>query len=342
MTSESLGSAFPKEAAAPGGLAKARTSDGTVPSLLTMLPVIACALALALHTGLPARQTSPVSGYYAFLLKASLTIALAAAILQLFSSAWRQRYRSMAPLIAAAMLIPAALDLVTLKLNLLPLPYFPGPDLIIKSLWADRGLLAECVYHSMVLLLSGYFAGVLAGLATGMLIGWYAACRYWLMPVLKTLGPVPATVWIPLSLVLFPTTWLSAVFLIALAVWFPVTVMTSSGVSNVQIAHLEVARTMGAGTRYLVFHVALPSALPDIFIGLFMGLCTAFLTLVVGEMMGVKAGLGWYVNWAQNWTEYSKVFAAIIIIIFFFSGIMTVLFKVRDRVLFWMKGVIKW
>jgi NitT/TauT family transport system permease protein len=248
----------------------------------------------------------------------------------------------MAPLLTVAILIPAVLDLITLKFALLPLPYFPGPDLIIRSLWADRTLLLECVCHSMILLLSGYFVGIFAGLVTGILIGWYAACRYWMMPVLKTLGPVPATVWIPLSLVLFPTTWLSGVFLIALAVWFPVTVMTSTGISNVRIAHLEVARTMGADRCYLVFHVALPSALPDIFIGLFIGLCAAFLTLVVAEMMGVKAGLGWYVNWAQNWTEYSKVFAAIIIITIFFSSIMTLLFKVRDRVLFWMKGVIKW
>ncbi|MGC9967371.1 MAG: ABC transporter permease subunit [Syntrophobacteraceae bacterium] len=342
MTAASPDSASSSEASTPDSLTRVQSSAGLVDAVWTLLPVVASLLALTLHTSLPARQTSPVSGYYALMLKASLILALAAAVFQLFSAAWRRRYRSMAPLIAAAILLPAVLDLVTLKFALLPLPYFPGPDLIIRSLWADRGLLVECVYHSMILLLSGYFAGVLAGLATGILIGWYATCRYWLMPMLKTLGPVPATVWIPLSLVLFPTTWLSGVFLIALAVWFPVSVMTSTGISNVRIAHLEVARTMGAGRRYLVFHVALPSALPDIFIGLFMGLCAAFLTLVVAEMMGVKAGLGWYVSWAQNWTEYSKVFAAIIIITFFFSGIMTLLFKVRDRVLFWMKGVIKW
>ena len=50
---------------------------------------------------------------------------------------------------------------------------------------------------------------------------------------------------------LLPTTWLSGVFLIALAVWFPVTIMTSTGISNVRIAHLEVARTMGYRSCYL-------------------------------------------------------------------------------------------
>lgn len=306
------------------------------------VPPAATLLALYLHKGLASSQTSPISGYYTLLLSALLAATLAAAFIQVFSPVFRSRYRSIAPLTTAAVLSLAALDLITLKFALLPLPYFPGPDLILKSLWADRVLLAQCTYHSMILLLSGYAAGTLVGLVTGVLIGWYPLCRYWMMPVLKTIGPVPATVWIPFSLVLFPTTWLSGVFLIALAVWFPVTVMTSTGISNVRIAHLEVARTLGANRRYLVFHVALPSAMPDIFIGLFMGLCSAFLTLVVAEMMGVKAGLGWYVNWAQNWTEYAKVFAALVVVTFFFSGIMTLLFKVRDRVLFWMKGVIKW
>ena len=62
----------------------------------------------------------------------------------------------------------------------------------------------------------------------------------------------------------------------------------------------------------------------------------------VAETVGVKSGLGWYVSWAQGWAEYGKVYAALVIMSAFFSTIMTVLFKVRDRVLVWQKGTIKW
>ena len=48
------------------------------------------------------------------------------------------------------------------------------------------------------------------------------------------------------------------------------------------------------------------------------------------------------VRWAQGWAEYGKVFAALIIMAAFFSTIMTLLFKLRDRVLGWQKGMIKW
>jgi NitT/TauT family transport system permease protein len=162
------------------------------------------------------------------------------------------------------------------------------------------------------------------------------------MPLLKVVGPIPATAWVPLAMVLSPSTKYSAVGLIALAVWFPVTMLTVSGISNTRASYLDVARTLGASPAYLIFRVAIPAAMPHIFIGLFMGLGTSFLTLIVAETVGVKSGLGWYVAWAQGWAEYGKVFAALIIMAAFFSTIMTALFKVRDRVLVWQKGTIKW
>jgi NitT/TauT family transport system permease protein len=162
------------------------------------------------------------------------------------------------------------------------------------------------------------------------------------MPVLKFVGPIPATAWIPLAMVLAPSAKFSAIGVIALAVWFPVTMLTVSGIANTRASYLDVARTLGAGSGYLIFRVAIPAAMPSIFIGLFMGLGASFLTLIVAETVGVKAGLGWYVSWAQGWAEYGKVFAALIIMAAFFSTIMTALFKVRDRILSWQKGVIKW
>ena len=64
--------------------------------------------------------------------------------------------------------------------------------------------------------------------------------------------------------------------------------------------------------------------------------------IIVSESTGVSSGLGWYIDWARNYSDYNKVFAALIIMAAFFSTIMTVLFKVRDWVLVWQKGVIKW
>ncbi len=246
------------------------------------------------------------------------------------------------PIFAIAVLLLSVWELITSGFHLLPMPYFPGPAGVLQSMLNDRALLFDSTWHSLLLLLSGYALGAAIALVTGVCIGWSKRAHYWGMPLLKFVGPIPATAWIPLAMVLSPSAIFSAVGLIALAVWFPVTMLTASGISNTRASYLDVARTLGANRNYLIFRVAIPAAMPSIFIGLFMGLGTSFLTLVVAETVGVKSGLGWYVSWAQGWAEYGKVYAALFIMAAFFSTIMTLLFTIRDRMLSWQKGIIKW
>jgi NitT/TauT family transport system permease protein len=113
-------------------------------------------------------------------------------------------------------------------------------------------------------------------------------------------------------MVISPSAVVSGAALIALAVWFPVTMLTASGISNTRASYLDVARTLGAGRGYLIFRVAVPAAIPNIFIGLFMGLGASFLTLVVAETVGVKSGLGWYVSWEKGWAEFGKDLADLV------------------------------
>ena len=279
---------------------------------------------------------------YALLLSGILAFSLAAGTVQIFSAALRRWMIGMCPILAAAVVLLTLWEVITAGFRWLPMPYFPSPAGVVQSLIGDRALIFDSTWHSLLLLIGGYALGVAVGLITGVCIGWFEFARYWGMPVLKVVGPIPATAWIPLAMVISPNAMFSAIGLIGLAVWFPVTMLTASGISNTRASYLDVARTLGASRAYLIFRVAIPAAMPSIFIGLFMGLGASFLTLVVAETVGVKSGLGWYLTWAQGWAEYGKVYAALVIMAAFFSTIMTVLFKVRDRVLVWQKGTIKW
>jgi NitT/TauT family transport system permease protein len=305
-------------------------------------PAIAALSALLLHKLLPSRQTSEPTGPYPVLLVILLGGSLGLAAVSAFWRGLRPWLRHHAPLVAGAIGVVALWDLITLKLGWMHLPYFPGPDAVIQGMIDDREFLLDSAYHSLKLLLTGYGAGVVAGVVSGVLIGWSRRVRYWGMPVLKVVGPIPATAYVPLAMALFSDSFVSGAALIALAVWFPVTMLTSSGVANVPVSYLDVARTLGAGRLYLIFRVAIPAAMPSIFLGLFMGLGASFLTLIVAETVGVKAGLGWYLQWQKSFVEYAKVYAALVIMAVFFSTLMTLLFRLRDRVLVWQKGMIRW
>ena len=322
--------------AADGGAAA-----GLRTPVLVALPMAAL-IALGVHLLVSINEARADTRSFSTFLGILLGISVVAAVVQAFWLGLRRWMARMCPILAAAVVLLCAWEVITSGLRLLPLPYFPSPASVLQSLINDRALLFDSTWHSLFLLFSGYAIGVVIALITGICIGWYPTARYWGMPLLKVIGPIPATAWVPLAMVLAPSGQFSAVGLVALAVWFPVTMLTISGIANTRASYLDVARTLGAGQRYLILHVAIPAAMPSIFIGLFMGLGTSFLTLIVAETVGVKSGLGWYVSWAQGWAEYGKVYAALAIMAVFFSTIMTLLFKVRDRILVWQKGVIKW
>src|SRR4029077_14176010 len=233
-------------------------------------------------------------------------------------------------------------EIATAKFAWLPLPFFPPPQAILEVYTDDLPKLLTGVIASVKLQLGGYVIGATLGFVTGVAIGWSRRIGYWVHPVLRFIGPLPPTALLPIAFFAFPSSWSASPFLIALATGFPVTVLTSSGVASVIRAYYDVARTLGARPSFLVLKVAIPAALPHVFVGLFMGLGASFAVLVVAEMIGVKAGLGWYLQWAQGWAAYANMYAALIVMSLLCSGAITLLFRTRDRLLIWQKGVVKW
>jgi sulfonate transport system permease protein len=250
--------------------------------------------------------------------------------------------RHRAPWLFVLGLVLALWEIATAKFAWLPLPFFPPPQAIVEVYTDDLPKLLDSTFASIKLQLGGYVIGTALGFVTGVSIGWSRSVGYWVHPVLRFVGPLPATAWLPIAFFTFPSSWSASTFLIALATGFPVTVLTWSGVASVSNAYYDVARTLGAKPSFLVLKVAIPAALPHVFVGLFMGLGSSFAVLVVAEMIGVKAGLGWYLQWAQGWAAYANMYAALIVMSLLCSGAITLLFRTRDHFLIWQKGVVKW
>jgi len=149
-------------------------------------------------------------------------------------------------------------EVATAKFAWLPLPFFPPPQAIIEVYTDDLPKLLDSVFASIKLQLGGYAIGAAAGFLTGVSIGWSRSVGYWVHPVLRFIGPLPATAWLPFAFFTFPSSWSASTFLIALATGFPVTVLTWSGVASVNNAYYDVARTLGARPSFLVLKVAIP------------------------------------------------------------------------------------
>lgn len=234
----------------------------------------------------------------------------------------------------------AAWELLTAKLGWLPKPFFAPPQGLLHVYLTDWDRLLVCVAYTARLWGIGFFSGIAVGFAAGVALGWSKRFSYWGMPLLKLIGPVPASAWIPCTFFIFPSTFQASIFLVALASGIPVAILTAAGVEQVNRAYYDVARTLGASKRYLIFKVAIPASLPNVFVGLFMALYYSFAVLVVAEMLGAKFGLGWYLQFNTAYSAYANVYAALIVMALICAGLVHLLFVARNRLLGWQKGIL--
>lgn len=277
----------------------------------------------------------PISDTYTIFAGIFAVILLVNFVASLFSDKVYEKLLYRAPLYCVIITAVGFYDYATLKTGILPLPYFPWIDRILLAIIDDRIMLLDCIKNSLILLFSGYFTGAAVGLITGVGAGWSKRVRYWVVPLIKILGPIPSTTWISIILIVASSLFGGSVFMIALGVWYPVTMSAFNGVSNVERSNFEVARTFGVNNLGLVFKVAVPAAMPSIFNGLTQGMSIACTALMVAEMLGVESGLGWYINWQRGWAEFAKMYAAVIIICLTFTAVNLVLTLIKKRVLRW-------
>jgi NitT/TauT family transport system permease protein len=329
------------------GKAPVQTGEGAFAPVFdwrVLVPLGALAVDLLVHTLVPTNPGYRVKElpHFTGFLYVLIAVLGVYAVVSVFNRKQREKLVYKSWFFGAAFLLLGLYNLITIKLELIPSLYFPAPERIVQVFMTDWFFIGQCLVYSLRLLLGGFFLGAFLGVLTGTLIGWSQRWNYWIMPCIRIVGPIPSTAWIPVALVVFTRATDAALFLIALGVWFPTTVLTSSGILNVRKSYFEVSSTLGAGTLRNVLSIALPAAAPNIFAGLFNGTSSSFLTLMAAEMIGCKFGIGWYINWQRETMAYSQVYAALIVIALTFSLLINIQFRIRNRVLSWQKGTIRW
>ena len=270
-----------------------------------------------------------------------LALYLIMVVRGLLNKSYFAKVRHKAPLYSVIILVIMLYDFLTVKTGILKQPFFPCVNTILCAIIDDRALLLKSTLYSLRLLFTGYFIGAILGLITGVACGYSKRINYWVSPIIKMLGPIPSTTWIPIIMVLVSSLFKGSVFIIALGVWFALTIASSTGIQNVDKAYLEAARTLGAKGHQLVFRVAIPHAMPNILQGMTQGMSSACTALLVAEMMGAEAGLGWYIQWQKSWAIYSKMYAAIVLICLIFTAVTFILNVIKRIVLRWQEGVVK-
>ncbi|MFB7652478.1 MULTISPECIES: ABC transporter permease [unclassified Streptomyces] len=219
---------------------------------------------------------------------------------------------------------------------------FPPFSDVLVEIWdlVRSDALTADILPSVVRALVGFVAGAAAAIVLGVALGWWRALEPWTTATLEFLRAVPVPALVPLAVVLYGSTDVMKVGIIALGAFWPVLLNTADGVRRVEPGYIESARVYTSGSHLAVLRrVVLPAATPQIMIGLRIGLAVSLILMVVSEMFGASSGLGYLILQAQRLYALTSMYAGVVILALI-GLLLTGLFSaIEKRAMFWFDGM---
>ena len=191
----------------------------------------------------------------------------------------------------------------------------PAPQDVGLAFWtlALSGDLWLHVKVSAARALSGLAIGGGLGLALGLLTGSVRLAETLLDSTLQMIRNIPALAMIPLVILWFGIDESAKLFLIAVAVFFPIYLNTFHGIRNVDPGLIEMARSYRLTRWQLYTQVILPGALSSILVGLRFSLGLMWVILIVAETISAQAGIGYLTMNAREFLQTDIVLVGILL-----------------------------
>jgi len=204
----------------------------------------------------------------------------------------------------------------------------PGPARVWTAFWENRSLIGDHALVTLTEVALGLLIGGGLGIITALSLAISGAARVLLRPLLVFSQALPVFALAPIL-----TLWLgyglgSKVAMAVLIIYFPVTSAFFDGLMRVPPGYLDLARTMGATDRAILWRIRVPNALPSLGSGFKLAAVYAPIGAVIGEWVGSSEGLGYLMLLANGRAKTDLMFAAMLTL-----GVMSVLLYVlADRV----------
>ncbi|MEM9394799.1 MAG: ABC transporter permease [Pseudomonadota bacterium] len=203
----------------------------------------------------------------------------------------------------------------------------PGPGRVATAWWENLGLIAEHTLVTLSEVVLGLLIGGLLGAATALSLASSRTAQELIRPMLVFSQALPVFALAPIL-----TLWLgyglwSKVAMAVLIIYFPVTSAFFDGLMRTPRGWLDLAQTMGASPRAILWRIRVPNAMPSLGTGLKLAAVYAPIGAVIGEWVGASRGLGYLMLLANGRAKTDLMFAAMLTL-----GVMSViLYMLADR-----------
>lgn len=191
----------------------------------------------------------------------------------------------------------------------------PAPSSVAVTAWnlARNGDLFVHLGVSLLRAACGFLIGGAIGLALGVLVGFSRLAQALIDRSIQMVRAIPFLAMLPLVIVWFGVGEGAKIFLVALAVLFPVYINTMLGIRQIDPKLMELAKVIGMKWPAVVRRIILPGAMPAILTGVRYALAHAWLALVIAETLATTKGIGFLAMDAREFLQTNVILLTMII-----------------------------
>jgi sulfonate transport system permease protein len=215
-------------------------------------------------------------------------------------------------------LVPALVLLLweaAARVGLIAPQVLPAPSSVVETAWnlAKNGDLFVHLGVSLLRAVAGFVIGGTVGLALGVLVGFSPLAQALLDRSIQMIRSIPFLAMLPLVIVWFGVGEAAKIFLVALAVLFPIYVNTMLGIRQIDPKLMELAKVTGLNWAAVVRRIILPGAMPSILTGVRYALAHAWLALVIAETLATTKGIGFLAMDAREFLQTNVILLTMVI-----------------------------
>lgn len=200
--------------------------------------------------------------------------------------------------------------------NLFPAYALPSPVTVLKSFREElfAGRLLNDIIASLWRVALGFVISAVLAIPLGLWLGQHLYARKAFLPMLNFFRFLSPLAWIPFAILWFHIGDKPAVFLIFMAVFFPLALATMSAVATIPSIYFRVAKDYRYKGIELLTKVTFPAVLPQVITALRVSYGIAWVVIVAAEMVGCQDGLGYGIWEARNGLRLDSAVCYMIVI----------------------------
>lgn len=233
-------------------------------------------------------------------------------IVQLVRKSIRKEQTGCSQIMCLVWAVLIAWELATAKYAMLSVTLFPTPQKVFSVFPQHWDTMLVNAAYSLQLLSIGYIGGIVLGLASGLVVGWFARLRIVLQPIAKVLAPIPPMVISPYVIFIMPTFRSAAIVLVGITIFVIVFLETIERVCTLDPTIRDLAKSFNLRSWSMIKDVLVPYVLPSAISGLKVYMILGFMMLMMAEMVGSTYGLGHWIMTNNMFGNYASVIAGFI------------------------------